>query len=552
MTRILDQYGEPLDRAALAALKAPQTSRVAALENQFLTPMLGGLTPDRLAGILRRADDGDLTAQHRLFSDMEERDAHLQAEMNKRKLAVMGLDWDIVPPRNATPAEERAAEWVKETLLDAVIPLEDLILSMMDGVGHGFAAIELVWRREGGEWLPEFAPRPQEWFQLDRTRRELRLIDHSAEGQPLTPFGWVLHTHGTPKTGYLGRGGLFRCLVWPFLYKSYGLGDFAEFIEIYGLPIVLGKYYQGATADEKASLMRAVTALGHDARAIMPADMQLEIQKVTADGSGTPHLAMVEWCDAAISKAILGATLTSGTAANGNRALGEVHDAVRRDIRDADARQIAATITLDLIYPLIALNVGGVDGLRRCPRLVFDDGRGEDIGAYADALPKLVTAGLNSIPAAWVHEKLRIPMPQDGEAVLQAPYLPAPGVAGLKAAAPAPAPAAAKGVTLAEVVARLFAQPQLAVLTATAGLRGESAGPVDGLADQLSAAADASWGQMVDVIALLVEGAPDLPSLQRALVECYGGLGAEELTRLMAAAFALAELKGMDEARGGA
>lgn len=418
MPKILDQHGNPIDTGAL---KEPQTSRIAQLENQYLTPMLAGLTPSKLSAILKQADDGDLTAQHRLFSDMEERDAHLLCEIGKRKLAVMDLDWDIVPPRNATAAEKANAEWVKEVLTDAVDPIEDLLLALMEGVGHGFAAVELEWRCEGQEWLPAFWPRPQEWFRLDRLRRELRLIDARADGAAMQPFGWVLHTHGKAKTGYLGRMGLHRALVWPFLYKAYSLGDFAEFLETYGLPIVLGKYYQGASKDEKASLMRAVTALGHDARAIMPADMAIEINKVSADGSGTPHLAMIDWADRAQSKAVLGQTTSSEARATGlGSGVARVHNEVRNDIRNADARQIAATVTRDLIYPLLALNRGGVDSLSRCPRLVFDTGEIEDVKMLAEGIGKLTAAGMRSIPVKWVHEKLRIPEPAEGEETLGA------------------------------------------------------------------------------------------------------------------------------------
>ena len=159
MASIVDQFGKPIDRAALAE---PQTSRVVSLESRYLTPMLDGLTPARVASTLHAADNGDLIAQHRLFADMEERDAHLNAEVNKRKLAIVGLDWSIEPPHHATPAEQKNAEWLTDVLTDAVDPIEDLLLALMDGVGHGFAAVELEWRREGGELLPAFHPRPQE------------------------------------------------------------------------------------------------------------------------------------------------------------------------------------------------------------------------------------------------------------------------------------------------------------------------------------------------------------------------------------------------------
>lgn len=114
--------------------------------------------------------------------------------------------------RNASAAEKAHADWLTEVLTDAVDPIEDLILALMDGVGHGFAPVELEWRSEGRELLPAFYPRPQEWFRLDRSRREIRLRDMSADGAALMSFGWVFLTHGKAKTGYIGRMGLHRVL----------------------------------------------------------------------------------------------------------------------------------------------------------------------------------------------------------------------------------------------------------------------------------------------------------------------------------------------------
>lgn len=412
---IVDVHGKPIDRAVL---KEPQTARVASLQNEYLTSHLDGLTPARMVRMLRAADNGDLTQQHRLFADMEERNVHLQAEMNKRKLALLGLDWTIEPPRNASAAEKAHAEWLTEVLTDAVDPIEDLILALMDGVGHGFGAVEMEWRSEGRELLPSFHPRPQEWFRLDSHRREIRLRDSSVDGAPLAAFGWCFHTHGKAKTGYAARLGLYRTLLWPFLYSTYALGDFAEFLEIYGLPMIIGKYFSGAAPEEKSSLMRAVTALGHDARAIMPSEMEIEIKECSSSGSRSVHLEMVDWAERAISKAILGQTMSAEAKASGlGSGNAELHREVRHDILEADARQISGTLTRDLLYPLIALNRGNIDGLRRCPRLVFDTGESEDIKLFAEALPELVGVGMQ-IPVSWAHDKLRIPQPQKNEPVL--------------------------------------------------------------------------------------------------------------------------------------
>nr|WP_250636882.1 DUF935 family protein [Pseudomonas aeruginosa] len=63
----------------------------------------------------------------------------------------------------------------------------------------------------------------------------------------------------------------------------------------------------------------------------------------------------------AISKAVLGGTLTSTTSQSGGGAfaLGQVHNEVRHDILASDARQLAATLSRDLLWPLLVLNRPG-------------------------------------------------------------------------------------------------------------------------------------------------------------------------------------------------
>ena len=158
----------------------------------------------------------------------------------------------------------------------------------------------------------------------------------------------------------------------------------------------------------------------------MPLEMQLEIQRVAASGSDSPHLAMVRWADEAIARAILGQTLSTQARSTGlGSGVADMHERVREDIRDADARQVAATLTRDLIAPFAALNFGIPPG--RCPRLVFDTSEPDDIATYAQAIPALAAAGVR-IPERWVRQRLGIPDPADDEPVLGgAAPPPAPG-----------------------------------------------------------------------------------------------------------------------------
>lgn len=365
MATIVDIYGNPL---RTQQLRKQQTAHLTGLAKEFASHPAKGLTPAKLARILIEAEQGQLQAQAELFMDMEERDAHLFAEMSKRKRAVLGLDWTIEPPRNASAAEKADAEYLHELLLD-LEGIEDLMLDCMDGVGHGYSAIELDWSLQGREWLPQaFDHRPQSWFQLNPDDQdELRLRDNSIAGEVLQPFGWIMHKPRS-RSGYVARSGLFRVLAWPYLFKHYSTADLAEMLEIYGLPIRLGKYPPGTPDEEKVTLLRAVTGLGHAAAGIIPESMSIDFQEASK-GSAEPFMAMMRWCDDSMSKAILGGTLTSQTSESGGGAyaLGQVHNEVRHDLLAADARQLAATLSRDLLWPLLVLNRSGNLDARRAP-----------------------------------------------------------------------------------------------------------------------------------------------------------------------------------------
>jgi len=416
---ILDRHGNPIQPRQLAEPQTRRDAKFARLHREFAGHPSRGLTPPKLASILRAAEEGDLVGQHELFLDMEEKDGHLYAEMQKRRMAVAGLDWSIQPPRNPSAAEKKQAAYLEELIRD-IPDIEDVVYDLADAVGHGFACLEYEWRKLGAEWLPKaILHRPQSWFTVDRdTRSELRLRSDSADGDPLQPFGWIVHAHRA-KSGYLARSGLHRVLAWPFLFKNYSVRDLAEFLEIYGLPARIGKYPPGASDAEKATLLKAVMSIGHNAAGIIPEGMALEFL-AAAMGASDPFEVMIAWCERTQSKAILGGTLTAEPGAVGSRSLGEVHNEVRVEIRDHDARQIGSSLTRFLVYPLAVLNTAGIEDPRRCPRFVFDTGEAEDLKLYAESLPKLVDYGAR-VPVAWVHEKLRIPPPEGDEPTLSRP-----------------------------------------------------------------------------------------------------------------------------------
>ncbi|MXP48717.1 DUF935 domain-containing protein [Pantoea sp. Eser] len=413
---IVDTRGVPFESQAL---KRQQSDDNLLLRRQWAEHPSVGININRLYGIFQEAEQGNLTAQADLFCDMEERDGHLFAEMSKRRRSILTLPWKITPPRNATAAEQNLATQVTEWFQD-MPDFESLLFDLTDAVGHGFSPVEIDWSRQGKLWFPrQFFKRPQRWFQTPLFNGEdIRLIDGTTDGAALWPSGWILHRHKAKCGGFL-EAGLFRVLAWTYLFKNLSARDLAEFLEVYGLPMRVGKYPSGTTDDEKMELMRAVMTLGREAAGIMPQGMEINFEDA-AEGQADPFRYMIEWCERTQSKVILGATLTSQTENNSSRALGEVHNEVRHELLASDARQLAGTLTRELLWPMLALNgYSDIDPRRLC-RFEFDASEPEDLKTLADAIGASVNAGI-SVSQAWAHERTGIPVPAAGDALLVPP-----------------------------------------------------------------------------------------------------------------------------------
>lgn len=376
------------------------------------------ITPAKMRLLFEDAESGDITAQHELFLDIEERDSAVASALQTRKMSVLGLDWQIAEPPQATDAETRLAAEVRG-YMQGLADFDDMLLDMMDAVGHGFAALEITWQFSGSLQLPQsFKHTPQSWFRWDKHDNLLLKTPDNPMGEPLWSYGWVVHRHKM-RSHQAARNGLFRTLAWLYMFKHYSVHDFAEFLELYGLPIRIGKYPAGATEKEKRTLLRAVAEIGHNAAGIMPEGMMIELHQAAngTTAANNPFMTMVEWCEKSATRLILGQTLTSGADGRAStNALGKIHNEVRRDLTVSDAKRLAQTLNRQLIEPFVRVNFAHAADVR-LPVFEFDTRETADLATVAEALPKLVDVGMQ-IPEGWARDKLAIPEAAEGERVL--------------------------------------------------------------------------------------------------------------------------------------
>ncbi len=399
-----NEQGLLRDVATATAIRTPWHAGVAA-----------NLTPARLATILRQAAEGDLHAYLTLAEEMEERDPHYASVLRTRKLAVSSLPLQVLPASIDANARKQAEE------IQALVntpAFSSLIDHALDGLGKGYSVSEILWDTTRIPWRPsEYRWCDPRYFTVPRSAPySLHLVDESnlSDGIALPPYKFVIHQPKL-KSGLPFRGGLARLVAFAYVCKMYGLKDWLSFLEVYGIPLRLGKYGAAASEEDKAVLKMAVANIGADAAAILPESMQIEFQQVAQAAGGSDVFAsLVEWLDKQVSKAVLGQTATTeGTP--GRLGSDATQEEVRQDLIAADAKQLADTLNRDVVKSYIDINYG-VQPVY--PRIVISIPEQEDIAALADNLAKLVPLGLK-VSMQEVRQKLGLSAPASGEEILQ-------------------------------------------------------------------------------------------------------------------------------------
>ena len=366
-----------------------------------------GLTPPRLAEIFRDADQGDCRRQMELFEEMEEKDAHLAAILQTRKLAVLGKDYEVLPYAR-TPDDERIALAVGE-MVYAIPDLEGAFLDLLDAIGKGFALGEILWEVAGGaaqvaalRWISQ----KKVTFGEDLAPR---LLTAEAPWQGAEPPPWkVIYHRYKARSGHASRAGVLRVVGWMYLLKNYALKDWAAFNEVFGMPLRLGKYDASASPADREALVRAIRNLGSDAAGVISKATEIEfIEAASRAGNNNPYQAMAEFCNREMSKAVLGQTLTTDAAgATGTYATARVHAMVRQDLVQADAQALGATLREQLLRPLVGFNFGWD---KPVPWFRFKYEEGEDLKALSEVYRNLAGLGL---PLSREHlaERFGIPL----------------------------------------------------------------------------------------------------------------------------------------------
>lgn len=366
----------------------------------------------RILGVLPAVDDV-LYRAGRMDLDVYEAmqaDAHLASQMDVRAAPVLAKEWRLEAARPDRPEDVRAAELCAAVL--GQVLTRTAVEGIHEAVFRGYSGVEVMWTREDGQWLPSrLERRPQRRFAFAREDHGLRILTQAApyEGEPAPERKVLVTQHRATADMPQGRALFGRCF-WPWTFKTAGWRFWVTFTERYGMPWPVLEMEPGTS--DAVLLERTQTLRRMVADAVMAhAGGKLTLHDPSRSTSVDGYERLIAACNADISKAIVGQTLTAEVGASGSYAAAKVHDDVRSDLVEADLALVGETIER-LCAWITEINVAGA----RPPRVEWleADQSPEWWVRHLDAAKKL---GLR-IGRDWAHQRLQIPVPADDEPVL--------------------------------------------------------------------------------------------------------------------------------------
>ena len=345
-----------------AALSAPSSLFAQQAVDPFFAYIGQMADPDE---ILRRA--GVARASLRALSGDDE----ISTALDTRREALLGTPWRLEDGGETLSAQ---SEFIRQTLEPHV---EKMLGACMEALPYGYSVQEAIYVAlppgSGGTiGLAEITEKPFEWFipRLDGTVLYKTLSN--PQGIETDPRKYFLTARRQTYRNPYGEA-LFSRLYWPWLFRSQGWRFWVKWLERFGTPMLVGE-----TQGDAKAMATALASAVQDAVAAVGMGDKVSIAE--AKGQGGAFEGFERATCARIQKLILGQTLTTdsggSSGSSGSYALGNVHNEVRIDRRNADIRMCRGVVQR-LIGVLWALNkfTPGKE-----PKFVLED----DTGLEAD------------------------------------------------------------------------------------------------------------------------------------------------------------------------
>lgn len=280
-------------------------------------------------------------ALYDLYHDNITIDGHLSGILNKRRDTVRNKALQFVN------AEGRVVD--KLTPLIASEAFYRLCGHIIDSEFWGISGVQFL----AGDKF-NFIEIPRKHILAERGEIARNLYDVTGTPVADIPGAWII---GQPDN--LGR--LLTCMLYA-IYKRGGLGDLAQYVEIFGQPIRIIHYdaYDTRTRDE---LRKMAQQAGSSLVMMIPKQAQFEmLDGKSSNGNGELQRTFINTCNEEMSIAILGNTESTASSASSGYAQAKEHGKQQQEIIKADMKLLLNTLNSDYFLGILALYGFPVEG----------------------------------------------------------------------------------------------------------------------------------------------------------------------------------------------
>jgi SPP1 gp7 family putative phage head morphogenesis protein len=196
------------------------------------------------------------------------------------------------------------------------------------------------------------------------------------------------------------------------IYKRGGIGDYAQCVELFGMPFREARYNPFNPGDRE-KLDEAMSKAGAAGYAVIPDGSSIEFHNVNV-GTGGKDLYMgliKEVCNEELSKIFLGNTLTTSQGENGARSLGDVHKEAENELLMSHLIETEYDLNWNVKD---VLSLHGVPNLNK-GKFMFQESSDMDLDKRIGIDIQLFNSGAVEFPENYWYETYGIQKPDGAE-----------------------------------------------------------------------------------------------------------------------------------------
>jgi hypothetical protein len=336
------------------------------------------ISADRVHAIIESAKGGDPRDLFALYRDIIISDNHLQTELNKRKLAVLGDTLTVGPRNKKNPDDVAAAAIVDDMIKDlsADDPQDPSSCSWIRACSHlldstmwPVSVVEKVWKpsvKPGLRFeLSELVAVPYALLTYVSNSEDmagaLKIRETTEIGYPtgttndVDPVKYIVH-RGHLLTTHDIWGGPMRSILFWWLLGTMTREWWGRYLERYGSGFLVGHYPKGDDQSRRV-LERAFSYAVKIGGLVVSKDTEVEVMQAASSQSAEGYEKFIRLCNEEKSKLVIGQVLSAEARSTGlGSGLGKQHGKVRDDFKEFDARVLAETLVNQLVNPFLKYN----------------------------------------------------------------------------------------------------------------------------------------------------------------------------------------------------